>query len=74
VFFDGNKGGRLQPTDHVGSYPGYGHLIHPSNYFGEVVEGKMKMIDGCWGAKMTRLRWGATRHPTYSDYDRYNQQ
>jgi cell wall-associated NlpC family hydrolase len=57
VFFDGNKNGKLQPTDHVGIYPGNGHLIHASNYFGEVVEGKMKKIDGCWGAKkMTRLR------------------
>jgi cell wall-associated NlpC family hydrolase len=56
VFFDGNKGGKLQPWDHVGIYPGNGHLIHASSYFGEVVESKIKRFDGCWSAKrLTKL-------------------
>ena len=56
MFFDGSKKGKLQPWDHVDIYPGNGHLVHASRYFGEVAEGKMKRIDGSWGAKMTKLR------------------
>jgi hypothetical protein len=40
----------------VGIYPGNGHLIHASSYFGEVVESNIKKVDGCWGAKrLTKL-------------------
>jgi cell wall-associated NlpC family hydrolase len=37
--------------DHIGIYSGNGYLIHSSSYFGEVVETKMKYIDGYWGAR-----------------------
>jgi hypothetical protein len=41
----------------VGIYSGHGNLIHASSYFDEVVESKMKWIDGYWGAKrIKRLR------------------
>jgi cell wall-associated NlpC family hydrolase len=57
VFFDENRNGKLQPWDHVGIYSGHGNLIHASSYFDEVVESKMKWIDGYWGAKrIKRLR------------------
>jgi cell wall-associated NlpC family hydrolase len=54
VFFDENRNGKLQPWDHVGIYSGHGNLIHASSYFGEVVESRMKWIDGYWGAKRIR--------------------
>ena len=42
----------------MGIYPGNGHLIHASSYFGEVVESKIKRFDGCWGAKrLTKLSY-----------------
>jgi cell wall-associated NlpC family hydrolase len=51
VFFDENLNGKLRPMDHVGIYSGNGYIIHASAYFGEVVETKMKYIDGYWGAR-----------------------
>ena len=51
VFFDENRNGKLRPMDHIGIYSGNGYLIHSSSYFGEVVETKMKYIDGYWGAR-----------------------
>jgi cell wall-associated NlpC family hydrolase len=51
VFFDENLNGKLRPMDHVGIYSGNGSFIHASAYFGEVVETKMKRVDGYWGAR-----------------------
>jgi cell wall-associated NlpC family hydrolase len=57
VFFDENRNGKLQPWDHVGIYSGNGNLMHASSYYGRVVESKMRMIRGYWGAKrIKRLR------------------
>ncbi len=56
VFFDENRNGRLQPWDHLGIYSGNGNLIHASSYFGEVVESKMRYINGYWGARRLNLR------------------
>jgi cell wall-associated NlpC family hydrolase len=51
VFFDENKNGKLRPMDHVGIYSGNGYVIHASSYFGEVVETKMRFIEGFWGGR-----------------------
>ncbi|MDQ4063221.1 MAG: NlpC/P60 family protein [Actinomycetota bacterium] len=47
VFF--NEHGR--GISHVGIYAGNGKLVHASDYFGEVTEGKMKYIKGYVGAR-----------------------
>ena len=53
VFF--KEAGRNRAITHVGIYSGRGNLIHASNYFGKVVESKMRYIRGYFGAK--RLNW-----------------
>lgn len=53
VFFKEN--GRNKPITHVGIYSGRGNLVHASSYFGEVVESKMRYIDGYIGAKRLGL-------------------
>ena len=54
VFF--KEAGRSRPITHVGIYSGKGNLVHASNFFGKVVESKMKYMRGYYGAK--RLNWG----------------
>jgi cell wall-associated NlpC family hydrolase len=54
VFF--KEAGRSRPITHVGIYSGRGNLLHASNYFGKVVESKMRYVRGYSGAK--RLNWG----------------
>jgi cell wall-associated NlpC family hydrolase len=49
VFF--KEAGRNRPITHVGIYSGHGNLIHASNFFGKVVESKMKYMRGYYGAK-----------------------
>jgi cell wall-associated NlpC family hydrolase len=49
VFF--KEAGRHRPITHVGIYSGHGNLIHASNFFGKVVESKMKYMRGYYGAK-----------------------
>ncbi|HEU4847084.1 MAG TPA: NlpC/P60 family protein, partial [Rubrobacteraceae bacterium] len=52
VFF--KEAGRNRPITHVGIYSGHGNLIHASNFFGKVVESKMKYMRGYIGAKRIR--------------------
>jgi len=52
VFF--KEAGRHRPITHVGIYSGHGNLIHASNFFGKVVESKMKYMRGYIGAKRIR--------------------
>jgi cell wall-associated NlpC family hydrolase len=54
VFF--KEAGRNRAITHVGIYSGRGNLLHASNYFGKVVESKMRFMRGYFGAK--RLNWG----------------
>ena len=54
VFF--KEAGRSRPITHVGIYSGKGNLVHASNFFGKVVESKMKYMRGYYGAKRLRLR------------------
>ena len=49
VFF--KEAGMRRPITHVGIYSGHGNLIHASNFFGKVVESKMKYMRGYYGAK-----------------------
>jgi cell wall-associated NlpC family hydrolase len=53
VFF--KEAGSSRPITHVGIYSGKGNLVHASNFFGKVVESKMKFMRGYYGAK--RMRW-----------------
>jgi cell wall-associated NlpC family hydrolase len=52
VFF--KEAGRSRPITHVGIYSGRGNLVHASNFFGKVVESKMKYMRGYIGAKRIR--------------------
>jgi cell wall-associated NlpC family hydrolase len=54
VFF--KEGGPRRGITHVGIYSGKGKLVHASNYFGKVVESKMRYIKGYSGAKRLRPR------------------
>jgi cell wall-associated NlpC family hydrolase len=54
VFF--KEAGRSRPITHVGIYSGHGNLIHASNFFGRVVESKMKYLRGYSGARRLVLR------------------
>jgi cell wall-associated NlpC family hydrolase len=54
VFF--KEAGRSRPITHVGIYSGHGNLIHASNFFGKVVESKMKYLRGYSGARRLVLR------------------
>jgi cell wall-associated NlpC family hydrolase len=54
VFF--KEAGRSRPITHVGIYSGHGNLIHASNFFGKVVESKMKYMRGYLGARRLVLR------------------
>ena len=54
VFF--KEAGRNRPITHVGIYSGRGNLIHASNFFGKVVESKMKYMRGYFGARRLNLR------------------
>jgi cell wall-associated NlpC family hydrolase len=54
VFF--KEAGRNRGITHVGIYSGRGNLVHASNYFGKVVESKMRFMRGYFGAK--RVNWG----------------
>ena len=54
VFF--KEAGRNRPITHVGIYSGRGNLIHASNFFGKVVESKMKYMRGYIGARRINLR------------------
>ena len=54
VFF--KERGMSNPITHVAVYSGNGNIVHASTYFGEVVEGQMRYIDGYFGAKRYRLR------------------
>jgi cell wall-associated NlpC family hydrolase len=49
VFF--KEAGSSRPITHVGIYSGHGNLINASNFFGKVVESKMKYMRGYYGAK-----------------------
>jgi cell wall-associated NlpC family hydrolase len=49
VFF--KEAGMSRPITHVGIYSGRGRLIHASNYFGKVVESKMRYVRGYYGAR-----------------------
>jgi hypothetical protein len=40
----------------VGIYSGNGYILHASNYFGKVVNSKMKYIRGYCGARRIRPR------------------
>jgi cell wall-associated NlpC family hydrolase len=53
VFF--KEAGRRRPITHVGIYSGRGNIVHASNFFGKVVESKMKYMRGYYGAK--RILW-----------------
>ena len=53
VFF--KEAGRSRPITHVGIYSGRGNIVHASNFFGKVVESKMKYMRGYYGAK--RILW-----------------
>jgi cell wall-associated NlpC family hydrolase len=53
VFF--KEAGRSRPITHVGIYSGRGNIVHASNFFGKVVESKMKFMRGYYGAK--RILW-----------------
>jgi cell wall-associated NlpC family hydrolase len=53
VFF--KEAGRHRPITHVGIYSGRGNIVHASNFFGKVVESKMKYMRGYYGAK--RILW-----------------
>ena len=54
VFF--KEAGRSRPITHVGIYSGKGNLVHASNFFGKVVESKMKYMRGYFGAKRLNLK------------------
>lgn len=54
VFF--KEGGRKGGLTHVGIYSGKGNLVHASNYFGKVVESKMRYMKGYSGAKRLKPR------------------
>jgi hypothetical protein len=54
VFF--KERGDNRPITHVGMYSGNGHILHASHYFGKVVNSKMKLIRGYYGAKRIRPR------------------
>lgn len=54
VFF--KEAGRKRGITHVGIYSGRGNIVHASNYFGKVVESKMRYIKGYFGAKRLRPR------------------
>jgi cell wall-associated NlpC family hydrolase len=54
VFF--KERGRNKPITHIGIYSGNGYLVHASNYFGKVVESKMKYLRGYFGAKRIKPR------------------
>jgi cell wall-associated NlpC family hydrolase len=53
VFF--KEAGWSRPITHVGIYSGRENLVHASNFFGKVVESKMRYMRGYYGAK--RIRW-----------------
>jgi cell wall-associated NlpC family hydrolase len=48
------EAGRHRPITHVAIYAGHGNILHASNYFGKVVESKMKYMRGYFGAKRIR--------------------
>ncbi len=52
VFF--KERGQRKPITHLGIYSGNGNLVHASAYWGKVVEGPMKNLDGYFGAKRLR--------------------
>lgn len=52
VFFKEN--GPRGPITHVGMYSGNGNILHASNYWGKVVNSKMKYLRGYYGAKRVR--------------------
>ncbi len=54
LFFKEN--GKSGGITHVGVYSGRGYLVHSSSYFGEVVESKMKYIDGFHRGARLKLR------------------
>jgi cell wall-associated NlpC family hydrolase len=43
IFF--KEHGYHNPITHLGIYSGNGHILHASNYFGKVVNSKMKYIN-----------------------------
>ena len=53
VFF--KEDGPYNGITHVGVFSGNGNIVHASAYFGKVVEGKMRFINGYFGAKRYRL-------------------
>ena len=56
VIFDENRNGKLEPWDHAGMYAGNGKIIHASNYWGKVVIGDMKYLNGFKGGKRWRYQ------------------
>ncbi len=59
VFF--KEAGRSRPITHVGIYSGSGNLVHASNFFGKVVESKMKYMRGYYRREEDTIEIGATR-------------
>ena len=54
VFF--KERGADRPITHAGIYTGNGYILHASNYFGKVVNSKLKYISGYYGARRIRPR------------------
>ena len=50
------ESGPSSPITHVGMFAGNGIVLHASSYYGEVVESKMKYIEGYYGARRIRPR------------------
>ena len=59
VFF--KEAGRSRPITHVGIYSGNGNLVHASNFFGKVVESKMKYMRGYYRREEDTMEIDATR-------------
>jgi hypothetical protein len=54
VFF--KESGRGNPITHVGMYSGNGYILHASDWYGSVVNSKMKYVRGYYGARRIRPR------------------